>query len=72
MCVALPGRVISVDHKSRQAQVDFNGSQVTARAGLVAVNPGDRVLVHAGCILQKVSDQEADELAALMEELGAM
>ena len=71
MCVALPGKVISVDHKSRLAQVDFNGNQVSARSGLVAVEPGDRVLVHAGCILQKVSVQEADELNELMEELGA-
>ena len=38
--------------------VDFQGNQVTAEAGLVQVKPGDRVLVHAGCILQVLSEEE--------------
>ena len=35
MCVALPGKVIEI--KERDAVVDFNGNQVTARAGLIDV-----------------------------------
>ncbi len=69
MCVALPGTVISID--GTNAVVDFNGNKVTARAGLVSAAVGDRVLVHAGCIIQKVSMQEADEMAALFKELEA-
>ena len=53
MCVALPGTVLEV--KDATAVVDFSGNKVNARAGLVDVQAGDRVLVHAGCILQKVS-----------------
>lgn len=69
MCVALPGKVIEI--KERDAVVDFNGNQVIARAGLVDVKVGDYVLVHAGCVIQKVSKQEMDELEKLndmMEE----
>ena len=63
MCVALPGKVIEI--KERDAIVDFNGNQVTARAGLVDVNVGDYVLVHAGCVIQKVSKQDMEDLESL-------
>ncbi len=67
MCVALPGVVLEV--KGKNAVVDFNGNQVNARAGLVDIKEGDRVLVHAGCILQKVSRSEAEEMEKLFSEL---
>lgn len=68
MCVALPGKVIEI--KDRDAVVDFNGNQVTARAGLVDVKVGDYVLVHAGCVIQKVSKQDMDELENLNDLMG--
>ena len=68
MCVALPGKVIEI--KDKDAVVDFNGNQGTARLGLVDVKPGDYVLVHAGCILQKVSTDEAESLNELMKDVG--
>lgn len=69
MCVALPGKVIEVrDHK---AIVDFNGNKVDARTGFVDIAPGDYVLVHAGCILQKLTEQDADEMNEIFTEIGA-
>ncbi|MCH4031031.1 MAG: HypC/HybG/HupF family hydrogenase formation chaperone [Lachnospiraceae bacterium] len=68
MCVALPGRVVSVD--GEYAQVDFEGNEVRALAGLVKVKPGDRVLVHAGCILQKLAADEADSMEEIFREIG--
>ena len=67
MCVAWPGTVIEV--RDRRAVVDFSENRVEARTGFVEVEPGDRVLVHAGCILQKVSEQEAEEMEKLFREL---
>lgn len=69
MCVALPGKVIEI-HGS-DAMIDFNGNQLTAKAGLVDIQVGDYCLVHAGCILQKVNQDEAEQLIALMKELEA-
>lgn len=69
MCVALPGKVIELE--GDYAVVDFSGNQVKARAGLADVHVGDYVLVHAGCILQKVSTEEAKSLNELMDEVGA-
>ncbi|MCR5451033.1 MAG: HypC/HybG/HupF family hydrogenase formation chaperone [Lachnospiraceae bacterium] len=69
MCVALPGLVKEV--RDDAVIVDFSGNEVTAMPGLVPVKKGDRVLVHAGCILQVMSDKEADELEAIFSEVGA-
>ncbi len=66
MCVAIPGKVIEV--KDGKAVVDFSGNQVTAYAGLVKIKPGDFALVHAGCIIQTMKRQEAEELTKLLEE----
>ena len=67
MCVALPGKVIKMD--GTKATVDFSGNIVTAEAGLVNVNVGDRVLVHAGCIIQTMDDSMADELEEMFKEI---
>lgn len=69
MCVALPGKVIEVREKS--AVVDFNGNQVTARTGLVDIQVNDYVLVHAGCVIQKVTPQDAADLTDLMNDVKA-
>ena len=63
MCVALPGRVIEIEGTT--AVVDFQGNRVRAEAGLVCVKPGDSVLVHAGCILQVLSEEEGKQLTEL-------
>ncbi|MCI1304785.1 MAG: HypC/HybG/HupF family hydrogenase formation chaperone [Lachnospiraceae bacterium] len=70
MCVALPGTVLSVDEQKKTAKVSFSGNAVEARTGLVDVKPGDRVLVHAGCVLQKLSGTEAEEIASLLSEMS--
>ncbi|MBQ7355636.1 MAG: HypC/HybG/HupF family hydrogenase formation chaperone [Clostridia bacterium] len=67
MCVAMPGRVLSV--MDGIARVDFDGNLIEARADLVQVKEGDRVLVHAGLIIQKLSATEAEEMDAIFAEL---
>lgn len=70
MCVALPGCVTALEGGT--ALVDFSGNTVRAAAGLVPVEVGDWVLVHAGCILQKVSSTEAEELTEIFREVEAL
>ncbi len=69
MCVALPGKVIELN--GTDAVIDFSGYIVTAMAGLVDIAIGDYVLVHAGCVLQKVNRAEAEDLVNLMQDVGA-
>jgi len=68
MCVAIPG-IITQLNDDNTADVDFNGNLVKAARGLVDVSIGDNVLVHAGCIIQKVSKSEADEILDIFKEI---
>lgn len=67
MCVAIPGKVIKID--GTKAKVDFSGNIVTAEAGLVDVKVGDKVLVHAGCIIQTMDGKLANEMEELFNEI---
>lgn len=67
MCVALPGKVVKIEEDN--VLVDFSGNIVKAVSGLVKLEVGDYCLVHAGCVIQKVSNDEALELISLMKEL---
>ena len=67
MCVALPGRVMKIEGTT--ATVDFQGNIVRAEAGLVQVKENDLVLVHAGCILQVMSEEEGRMMQELFAEL---
>ncbi len=67
MCVAITGIVRSVD--GTKADVEIRGNLLQAEAGFVQVKAGDRVLVHAGYILQVVSESENEEMEALWTEL---
>ena len=67
MCVALPGRAMKIEGTT--ATVDFQGNIVRAEAGLVQVKENDLVLVHAGCILQVMSEEEGRMMQELFAEL---
>lgn len=57
MCVAYPGKALSVTEKT--AEVDFGGNIISVRIGLVDVKPGDYVLVHAGIAIEVMDEEKA-------------
>lgn len=70
MCVAIPGKVIARDGSN--AKVDFNGNIVNVNAGLVDPQIGQYVLVHAGCaieVMEKDAAQEIIDIFADIEEI---
>ena len=74
MCVAAPGMVVSVDEEKKTATIDFDGVTREASTGFVSVKTGDRVMVHAGCVIQVLSmtqEEEISELSKVLEEVGA-
>lgn len=68
MCVAYPGKVLSIEGK--HAKVDFTGSLVDVNISMVKVEPGDYVLVHAGMAIQKVETEEAEAWVDLFREIA--
>jgi hydrogenase expression/formation protein HypC len=67
MCIAVPGRVVSIS--GDRAKVDFSGNMIEADIRLVEVKPGDYVLVHAGCAIEVMKQAAAEELSALLAEI---
>jgi hydrogenase expression/formation protein HypC len=67
MCVALPGKVLSIS--GNHAKVDFNGNIVDVHTGAVTAAPGDCVLVHAGCAIEVMTQESADEILSIFAEL---
>lgn len=67
MCVAYPGKIVTIEGK--HAQVDFTGATVKVNISMVTVEPGDYVLVHAGMAIQKVEQEEAESWIALFKDL---
>jgi hydrogenase expression/formation protein HypC len=62
MCLAIPGKVTSVEGLA--ARVDFRGITISVRTDLLPdTAAGDWILVHAGFAIQRLEPDEA--LAAL-------
>ena len=70
MCIAVPGTVIQL--KDSTALVDFSGNVIEVKRGLVSIAVGDKVLVHAGCILQKMTSFDHQQLMELLDAIEAM
>ena len=67
MCVAIPGKVISVE--GNRAKADFSGNIVDVNTGLVEPKIGQYVLVHAGCAIEVMEKEKAEEIIELFADL---
>lgn len=70
MCIAVPGRVVSIN--GGRAKVDFSGNIVEADVRLVDVKPGEYVLIHAGCAIEVMKEEQAKDLADLLAEIEGL
>ena len=70
MCVAIPGKVIEIMEST--AKVDFNGNIVNVSTGLIEPEVGQYVLVHAGCAIEVMEHEKAQELLELFTDLDAL
>ncbi len=72
MCIAVPGQVVSINPLN-MATVDFGGTTRAASADLVPeVVVGDYVLVHAGFIINRLDEEEAQETLKLFRRYMEM
>jgi len=75
MCLAVPGRVMSVHDEDGQtmAQVDFGGlHKDVCLAYIPDVQVGEYVIVHVGFAIQRLDEQSAQETLANFEKLGIL
>lgn len=67
MCVAYPGRVVSIS--GTHGMVDFSGTVVPVNLAMVPVKIGDYVLAHVGMAIQIVEKKEARDWISLFKEI---
>lgn len=67
MCVAVAARIIETDGRTAKAEVQGNLLQVGV--AVRNLNPGDYVLIHAGCAIEIIKKEQAEELAGLLQEM---
>ena len=75
MCLAVPGRVVSVYEQDGQpmALVDFGGlRKEVCLAYIPDVQVDEYVIVHVGFAIQRVDEQSAQETLASFDKLGIL
>jgi hydrogenase expression/formation protein HypC len=76
MCLAVPGKVLSIegdDPVTRMAKVDFAGiKRDVSLAFTPEVQAGDYVLVHVGFALNRVDAEEAARTYEYLKQIGAL
>ncbi|MEZ5555286.1 HypC/HybG/HupF family hydrogenase formation chaperone [Haliea sp.] len=75
MCLAIPGRVISISGVGleRQALVRFGDVERVVNLCLTPeVVTDDYVIVHVGCAIRVLDQEEAQRALSLLHELASM
>ncbi|HEK84945.1 MAG TPA: HypC/HybG/HupF family hydrogenase formation chaperone [Candidatus Aminicenantes bacterium] len=69
MCLAIPGKVISLENNGT-GKVNYMGSTVVANFSLLPdLKVGDWVIVHAGFAISKLDQKEAKKTLKLFKEM---
>jgi hydrogenase expression/formation protein HypC len=76
MCLAVPGKLLSVegeDRAFRVGRVDFCGVKRTVSLALTPdAEAGDFLLVHVGFALMRVDEEEARRTYRYLAQIGAL
>ncbi len=72
MCLAIPGKVVTIVDQLN-IEVETFGSRVKVNTALVdGIKLGDYVLVHAGFVLEVIDEASAQESLALWQKISAL
>lgn len=66
MCLAIPGKILSVE--GSVGEVDFMGTKRKVRLDLVDAGVDDYVIVHVGMAIEVIDEESAKESIKLFEE----
>lgn len=67
MCVAVPGKITEIN--GNVAKVNIRNNTCDANISLVSAQVGDYVLVHAGCVIEVLEKDMAEDLLSIFDEL---
>ena len=69
MCLAVAGRVVSITDGEGDVLIDGRSRRVSFIA-LPDAEPGDHVLVSLGLALERISEEEAQQITAAWDEVA--
>jgi hydrogenase expression/formation protein HypC len=75
MCLAVPGKIISIhgEDLARQARVEFGGVLKEVNLAYVPeAQVGEYVLVHVGFAISVVDEEEAAKVFGYLKEMGEL
>lgn len=67
MCVAVPGKITEINGDIAKVNIMNNITQANIK--LVDAKVGDYVLIHAGCVLEVLKKDVAEEILWMFSEL---
>ncbi len=67
MCVAIPGKVLDI--RESYASVNVMDNMIDVNIKLVDAQIGDYVLIHAGCAIEVINGDTAQDILSLLSEL---
>ena len=67
MCLAIPGKVISIE--GDRAKVDFGGVRREINISLVDASIGEYVIVHAGFAIEILDQEEAEKTLEMIRQI---
>ncbi len=67
MCVAVPGKIVEIN--GDMAKVNIMNNITQANIKLVSAKVGDYVLIHAGCVMEVMKKDAAEEILEIFAEL---
>ena len=75
MCLAIPGKIVeftnALDDVFRIAKVDYGGIQKEVNMSMLPeAKIGDYVMVHVGVAISIVDEEEAQETAKFLRQMG--
>lgn len=68
MCLGIPGKVIKIENKESLVEI-MGVSRGISLELLKDIKIGDYVIIHAGCAIAKIDEEEALRTIELFEEL---
>ena len=65
-------KITRIEADGRSGEAVFSGNALNVNLSLVDAKPGDYVLVHAGCAIEIIKKDEAEEILDIFETLGGL
>ncbi len=70
MCLGIPVKVIEVSKDGKEGKVEFGNIKRRVILELVDnIKPGDYVLLHTGIAINKLEEEEAQEILEMFKEI---